>query len=317
VGGLVDFYLQNRVAGANAAFLPNAAIYAANLVANGGFSDFHSIQLEARRRLSSGFFGQVNYTWSDTLTDSGGQGQNRFEAFMDNNRRALGTGRSFFHQTHVVNANAIYELPFGADRQWLRKSGLVNGLVGDWQVGAIVAWQSGSPLTIFSGRGTVNRPGRSDCPAGTVQICNTAFTTLSAEQLKDLVGLHRTADGRLFWIDPSVIDPATGRAVGPDNRTNAAGFPGQVFFNPAAGQVGNLEVLSFDGPPQFRVDLALAKRVRVNNRHSFELKAEAFNLTNNPSFFRGDMDINSATFGRLTSVNVDSRVMQLSVRFDF
>jgi hypothetical protein len=29
------------------------------------------------------------------------------------------------------------------------------------------------------------------------------------------------------------------------------------------------------------------------------------------------MDINSTTFGRLTQVNVASRVIQLSVRFDF
>ena len=38
---------------------------------------------------------------------------------------------------------------------------------------------------------------------------------------------------------------------------------------------------------------------------------------NTPSFFRGDMDINSTTFGRLTSVNVDSRIVQLSVRYEF
>ena len=37
--------------------------------------------------------------------------QNRFEAFMDNNRPELNTGRSIFHVTHVMNANAIYELP--------------------------------------------------------------------------------------------------------------------------------------------------------------------------------------------------------------
>ena len=29
------------------------------------------------------------------------------------------------------------------------------------------------------------------------------------------------------------------------------------------------------------------------------------------------MDINSTTFGRITSVNVNSRVVQLSVRVDF
>jgi hypothetical protein len=98
---------------------------------------------------------------------------------------------------------------------------------------------------------------------------------------------------------------------------NTPGFGGQVFFNPAAGQVGNLNVLAFDGPSQFAVDLALSKRIRFFDRYRIELKGEAFNLTNTPSFFRGDMDINSTTFGRLTSVNVGSRVIQVSARFDF
>jgi hypothetical protein len=84
-----------------------------------------------------------------------------------------------------------------------------------------------------------------------------------------------------------------------------------------AGEPGNLEVLAFDGPPQFRIDLAISKRFRMADRYALEFKGEAFNLLNRPSFFRGDMDINSTTFGRLTSVNVDSRIVQLSARFDF
>jgi hypothetical protein len=113
-----------------------------------------------------------------------------------------------------------------------------------------------------------------------------------------------------------VIDPS-GRAVGADNLGNTAGFDGQVFFNPVAGEVGNLPVMTFDGPSQFRVDLALSKRIRLTDQHRIEVKGEAFNLTNTPSFFIGDMDINSTTFGRLTSVNVASRVVQLSIRYEF
>jgi hypothetical protein len=122
---------------------------------------------------------------------------------------------------------------------------------------------------------------------------------------------------KIFWIDPKVVDPVSGRAVGADNLTNAAGFDGQVFFNPAAGQVGNLAILAFDGPSQFRIDLAVSKRIRLIDTHRIEVKGEAFNLTNTPSFFRGDMDINSQTFGRITQVNVGSRVVQLSVRYEF
>ena len=318
IGLLVDAYLQLGTAAdranARAAFMPNSSIYAVDVVGNGGFSDYHALQVELRRQIGSALFAQANYTYSHTKTDSAGTGQNRFEAFMDNNNRQLGVGRSFYHQTHVLNGQAIYQLPFGDGRRWANGRGWLNGLVGDWQIASIVALQSGSPLSIFSGRGTVNRGGRSNCAA--VQICNTAFSTKSVEEIRDLLGVHKLPDGRIFWIDPSVVDPATGRGVGVDNAANAATFAGQIFFNPAAGQAGNLPVLAFDGPPQFRMDMAVSKRVRFD-RYGLEFKAEAFNLTNGVSFFRSDMDINSTTFGRLTSTNVDTRIWQFSARLDF
>jgi hypothetical protein len=316
VAGLADFYVQN-VAGARTTFMQNPGIYAANGVLNGGFSDYNALQLELRRRFRNGFFGQLNYTFSDTKTDSAGTAQNRFEAFMDNNRPELNIGRSIFHVTHVVQFNGIYELPFGSGRRWMNRGGVLNQVLGGWQLGSIVAWQSGSPISITSTRGTFNRAGRSGC-ADAIG-CNTAVSTLSVNEIKSLLGVHKVGD-KIYWIDPKVID-ASGRAVGADNLGNTAGFDGQVFFNPAAGEVGNLPVMAFDGPGQFRIDLALSKRFRFGDRYGFEFKGEAFNLTNTPSFFQGDMNINSTTFGRITGVNtsggIGSRVIQLSGRFDF
>ncbi len=40
--------------------------------------------------------------------------QQRFEPFLDNARPELDEGRSPFHVTHIMNANMIAELPFGA-----------------------------------------------------------------------------------------------------------------------------------------------------------------------------------------------------------
>ena len=301
---------------ARAVFLQNPGIYSSNAIANGGFSDYNALQLELRRQFRNGFFAQVNYTLSDTNTDSDGTGQNRFEAFMDNNRPGLNYGRSVFHNTHVINANAIYELPFGVGRRWLNGGGLTNVLLGGWQVGTIVNLQSGSPVTIFSGRGTFNRAGRSNC--GTQASCNTANSSLSVDQIKELIGVFKTADGTIYWIDPKVIDSATGRAVGPDTLDNTVpGFAGQVFFNPGAGEVGSLPVMAFDAPRIFNMDLALSKRTRIASRYNLEFKAEAFNLTNSVSFTNGDENINSATFGQITGTAVGSRVMQFSVRFDF
>ena len=332
VGALIDQYmLQLGAPGASAraAFLQNPGIYASQAIANGGFSDFNSLQFELRRRFRNGFFGQVNYTWSDTKTDSQGTAQTRFEAFMDNSRPELNTGRSVFHVTHVVQFNSIYELPFGAGRRWMNGGGVLNQVLGGWQLGSIVAWQSGSPISITSGRATFNRAFRSNCvdnaanSSSAVIGCNTAFSTLSVGEIKSLLGIFNVGD-KIYWIDPKVIDPVSGRAVGADNAGNTAGFDGQVFFNPGAGDVGNLPVLTFDGPGQFRIDLALSKRFRFGDRYGFEFKGEAFNLTNTPSFttFQGatgtsDMNINSTTFGRITGVNLGSRVIQLSGRFDF
>ena len=122
---------------------------------------------------------------------------------------------------------------------------------------------------------------------------------MSVDQIKDLLGIYHVGD-KLYWIDPKVIDTATQRGVGADNLANGATYAGQVFFNPAAGDVGNLPINSFDGPSQFSINLALSKRFRFLSRYSIEFKGEAFNLTNTPSFFVGDMNINSDTFGRIT-----------------
>jgi hypothetical protein len=312
VAGLADLFLTSRSPLALPTFMQNSGIYSANAILNGGFSDYNALQLELRRQYRSGFFGQVNYTFANSSTDSTGTAQNRFEAFMDNNRPGLDTGRAVFHVTHVINANGIYELPFGQGRRFLDTGGLLDQIVGGWQVSGVFTWQSGSPLTIYSGRGTFNRAGRSGC-GGTG--CNTAVSTLSADELKKLLGIYE-ANGNIYWIDPKVIG-TDGRGVGTDNLTNAATYAGQIFFNPVAGEVGNLGLLEFDGPAQFRIDLAVSKRFRMFDRYRLEFKGEAFNLTNTPSFFRGDMDINNQQFGRITSVNVGARVVQLSARFEF
>jgi hypothetical protein len=313
VGRLADFFLTSGTAAtranARAAFLQNPAIYAVDSIINGGFNNYNALQLELRRQFRGGFFGQVNYTLADSKTDSLGTGQNRFEAFMDNNRPELDEGRTVFHITHVLNANAIYELPFGSGRRWLNGGGLSNVLFGGWQLSSILALQSGEPFSITSGRGTFNRAGRSGL--------NTAVTSLSVSEIQDMIGVFKQPDGTIYWIDPKVIDLATGRAVGADNIENAPGFDGQVFFNPGAGEVGNLPVRAFNGPRSFRLDLALSKRTRIAGRYNLELKGEAFNLTNSVSFNMGNTGINGTSFGQITGVVVGSRVVQLSARFDF
>ncbi|OFW19337.1 MAG: hypothetical protein A3G21_02465 [Acidobacteria bacterium RIFCSPLOWO2_12_FULL_66_21] len=309
VATLADFYVTSRVAGALAAFYPNGGIYQAGAMRNDGWTDYNALQVELRRQYRNGFMGQLNYTFSQTRSNSTGAGsQSRFEPYLDINRPQLDAGRSNYNITHLVNGNAIFDLPFGQGRRWLNQGGVADAILGGWQLSAILHWQSGSPVGIYSTRGTFNRANRSGA--------NTAVSTLSVDQIKQLFKVTKTADGKIYWLDPNLVG-ADGRAVGADNLANAAGFSGQVFFNPVAGQVGTLPILAFDAPPIWTVDGSLAKRVKVVSRYTVEFRVEAFNLFNTVSFYAGDFNINSTTFGRITGTGNTARIVQFTGRFEF
>jgi len=295
---------------ARAFLLPNSGIYVADLVQSGAETDYHAFQGEVRRRFKNGVFGQFNYTFSKVLSNSSGTTQARFEPFIDNNRPQLEKSRADFDVTHVLHGSVIYELPFGIGKRFLSGGGIAEQIVGGWQVGSIVHWQSGAPISIRSPRGTFNRGGRSANQG--------ANTTLSKEEIRDLFGIQKLPDGRVFFIDPKVTDPQTGRAVGPDNlNLSSPAFTGQVFFNPEPGQVGQLQRLQFDGPAQFVWNFSAIKRFRLGESTNIEFRAELFNFLNNPLFFVGDYDVNSTTFGRITQLNADPRVVQLALKFNF
>jgi Carboxypeptidase regulatory-like domain len=312
VAALADFYETSAGAAVGAlarqAFLTNPGIYAADLIENGGFSNYNALQLELRRQLQGGVLGQVNYTFAHTQTNSTGTSQVRFEPFLDNARPRLDEGRSEFQVTHVINGNLVADLPFGRGQRWLNRGGVWDLLLGGWETGTIAHWQSGAPISVLAQRGTFNRTARS--------FHQTARTSLSARDLKKLLGI-RDVNGIIYWIDPSVIDPNTGRAVGPDTLSNAPGFNGQVFFNPMAGEVGTLDILAFDGPSQFVADLSLSKRIHVWKQAGVRVRADIFNLFNTVNFYVLDDDINSTTFGRVTDTTTSPRLVQLVVKLDF
>lgn len=313
VGRLADFYLASAGAAvatqARAFFLPNTGIYSGQLTENGGKSDYHALQMEVRRRFKNGVFGQMNYTFSKVLTNSTGTAQNRFEPYLDNNRPELEKRRADFDVTHVINGSLIYEMPFGAGKKFLNRNGVLDRVVGGWQLSSIVHYQSGAPISILSARGTFNRTGL----AGT----NPANSSLSASQIKNLFGIVKQADGRVYYINPSVIDSTTGRGVGADNVGNTASFTGQVFFNPNPGEIGQLQRLQFDGPSQTSWDFSVIKRTRIKETKNLEFRADLFNFLNHPLFFVGDQNVNSTTFGRITSLNFGARVVQLALKLNF
>jgi carboxypeptidase family protein/TonB-dependent receptor-like protein len=310
VADLATFYVVNRdffltpESGSELGpgfFLPaNPNAFVADYVGNGSYSNYHALQTEIRRRLRGGLYFQANYTYSKAFTDFDGS-QSNFSGLMDlGSTVAVEKQRISNDITHVFKANAVYELPFGADKRFLSGAGALGKIVGGWSLTPIIRWQSGEPISIVSGRGTLNRAGRS--------AKNTVNTTLSVSDLQGRTGLFRDAQGRILMFDPSLI--------GADGRANT-----QLFSNPTSGTLGTLQLTPVSGPGRFDFDMGVIKRTRLSERVNFEFRFEAFNILNRTNFDVGQaqnqtQNINSATFGRITAT-FDPRILQFAGKLSF
>jgi hypothetical protein len=284
------------------AFFTNPVALGTDTITNFSNSTYNSLQFEARRRVSTGLNFQGNYTFSKVLTDADGDTQTRFQPFLDLNNTKIERAPAPFDIRHAIKANWIYDLPIGKDHRF--SSRRLNFLISGWSVSSLFTWQSGSPFSIISGRGTLNREARS--------FYNTADTTLSGSQLDKVIGFYMTGNGPYF-INPANIGP-DGRAVAPDGT---APFSGQVFFNPGPGTIGTLQRRMFNGPWTFDMDAGMQKLTYITEKQTIEFRMEAGNVFNHPTFFVGDQNINSTTFGQIAGTFTDRRVIQFGLYYRF
>ena len=285
-------------------FVANPNALASRLLTNDAMSNYHSLQVELRRRFSSGLMFQANYTFSKALTDAPdaqGNNQSTLENFRTFRNKRLDYRRSNDDQTHRFVTNGIYDLPFGRERRYLSGSnGFVNQVIGNWSVGAIAAWSTRNPFFITSGRTSFNTTAiggaGNDLPA---QLLGMTFA-----EFKKNVGIFRTPGG-IFWFNPAMLDitlNAAGRVV---SSTLKPGLIGQ----PAPGTFGNFPLNSLDSGTYYNVDMSLTKRFPIGERVRLELKTTFVNLVNNANFAYGTTQFDSTSFGRITGTSGGSRVV--------
>ena len=303
-------------------FLDNPVAGPVDIVQNTGTLRYNAFQAEIRRRFSDGLYLQANYTFQKTLGNSSGgaltdnNDQTRFEPNLDNLNPALEYSRLNYDQTHVFNLNSIYELPFGKGKRWLSSGEWTNRIFGGFQLTSILRVSTGAPLNFTDPRGTLNRAARS--------TRQTPQTSLTKDQIKDLIGIFHTPCG-VFYINPSVVDinltdcSGTGRA---SRGFGTAAFPGQVFFNNNPGQSGGLERNFINGPLYLNWDAGFIKNFQITERVRFQVRGEAFNVLNRANLAvtgtqqQSLFNINSANFGRLTT-GFSPRVVQFAGRLEF
>lgn len=287
-GTIINFEARVPILGFN---VPEAL-----LLESKGTSDYHGGQFSLTKRLSRGFQMNAAYTFSKSIdvmsSDPGstaGSGKpdvpnTGFIAQGDSNNVNNNKGLSDFDRTHRFSTNFVWEIPGGNS-----KSRWANG----WSVSGFFQAQSGTPYTVF---------------ASEPEVANVS-------QLADLVrgsgGLYRPGFGR-----PNIRCSAD-QAVSSASSGNQTVID-RTCFTSAFGGFGNLGRNTFRGPMQNRFDISFGKSTRFNERISFELGFDLFNVFNRVNFDKPNSDLQDAVdFGTITNTIGGPRVGQFRAKLRF
>ena len=261
------------------------------------FSTYHALELTFERRLSKGFYLNANYTWSKSLdtrsfdptftTAASGSSQQASSTPFDINNRRGNYGLSDFNRTHVYKTTWSYELPFGRTGIFFKgANGLVDRIIGGWRVAGIMTATTGRPFTVFSGSNAVSNAVQTTATcSGCTPDMGKAFT----DPNQGLVFYFNEAERAKFKLDGAI-----------------------------PGQQGNTPRNFFTGDGFFNLDSSLQKDITIREGKKLEIRADATNLTNTPTFGFPTATASAATFGRIrNSVSSSSRKIQLGLRFSF
>jgi hypothetical protein len=307
VGEFVNNYFTTNRSG-TVQLMPNQLTSVADILQAYSSSSYHSGAVELRRRFSRGLYFQVSYVYSKVLTNSSGTGQTKVDPLMDNAQPGIERERADFDVTHAFKANYVYELPFGTGHRLNPSNKVLNQIVSGWNTTSVFTWQTGSPYSILSNRGTLNRAGRSSGKNG-------AVTTLDHSQISNLLGVFFQGS-KVLAINPQFIG-SDGRGVPADTLAACAPLVTGGFCNPVAGTVGILQRNAFNAPVFFNWDFSAFKQFKIRESLKLEYRAEMFNAINHPIFFIDNQDINSTSFGRITQTISSARVVQMALRLIF
>ncbi len=268
-------------------------------VTNSAKSNYNALTVDVSKRFSRGLQFDVSYVFTRDLSDALGGNPTQLPAqpaSFVTNRFDLGIdyGNVIYDRRHRFLATYLYDLPFGKNQKFMGDaSGLINALIGGWEWGGVLVFQSGPFLTPFQ---------VTNDSAGT-----NIFTTLGSDR----------AD-----IVPNVPLYAHG---------NSGGFP--IFLNPNAfaipgggpntpiGRFGDAGVGSVVGPGTSSVAMSLIKTIPLSERWQMRVGVEATNLLNHENFAPPNMQVGSGGFGTIsalqTAEGAGPRIFEITARVNF
>ncbi len=228
-------------------------------------SSYQGLSLSVMRSFSRGLLFSSNYMWSHEI-DDGSNGSGDGDSLVPQNvacpkcERASG----FWDARNVFNANAVYQLPFGAGKPYLNQPGVVNTIAGGWQFTSTAVARTGFPVNVL-----VNRSS-SQTPDGNTN-----------NQRPNLVpGVSLTPSGGSTvaqWLNPA------------------------AFIAPANDKWGDSPRDVARGPGVWQIDMGIGKQIPLTERVALQFRTEVFNIFNHPQYGLPNATILVSSFGSITN----------------
>jgi hypothetical protein len=236
-----------------------------------GHSTYHAGIVKLERRMASGFTLQTSYVFSKLLTDSDSYWPG--SAAADFYNRGLEKSIGQYDVTHNFKLSAVYDLPIGKGKPFLNK-GVGAYVLGGWRLSAIGFYSSGQPIGVTTSYSLPIFNGRT--PAYVTSYDGWRAQTKSGS------------------FDPQVDNFFVPYGSGPfplqGTNTPLNGLGNETRYNPKVRQFPNLNE-----------NLSLAKTFQIREKLRLDFRAEAFNVFNRVRFGTGSTQLQSTTFGHLTS----------------
>ena len=185
---------------------------------------------------------------------------------------------SNFDQNRRFVTSAVYLLPVGKGQKFLNRGGVADAALGGWQLGSILTFMDGFPVTQAGS-------GDSDSLNQNSNACNaTGISPFLA---------HPTP--QMFWnINAfNCSDP-------------------KLYYN-----VGNIGMNTLRSPGTRQWDFSAVKYFRITERHNVQFRFESFNFSNHPNWNTpSSSSLTPQGFGIITSAKT-MRQLQFALKYSF
>ncbi len=251
-----------------------------------GDSHWDALETRVEKRFGSGGVLAGSYTWSklisntDTLTswlESHGAA-----GVQDWNNLKGEKSLATYDVTNRLVASYVLNLPIGINRLFLSNiSPALDRVIGGWSVNGITTLQSGFPLALTTASNQTDSQGGGSRP----NVAPGVSKSISGPAQKRL---HE-------WFNTAAFTAPPPFAFGDESRTD-----GQLRDNGVANW-----------------DFTISKNIPLTEQMNFEFKAEMFNLFNRTQFGDPGGSVGSSTYGVVSTVLGNPRLVQFSGRLTF